>query len=131
MAQITHLLDTHVVVWALEDSPKLKSRARSVVAGAEWGELAISDMTLLELAMLIHRKRILPDASLNDALRQVGEEFIVVPIGGLEAELAVTLSLPQGDPFDRVIVATALTLRVPLISADREIAKSGLVETIW
>ncbi|MCK9589958.1 MAG: PIN domain-containing protein [Terrimicrobiaceae bacterium] len=60
MAQGTHLLDTHVVVWALEDSPLLKPRARTAIAQAGWGELAISDMTLLELAMLIRRKRVLP-----------------------------------------------------------------------
>ena len=119
------------MVWALEDSSRLKPRARAVIARAGWGELAISDMTLLELAMLIRRKRVLPGMPLDEALRQTEEEFIVVPIGGRVAELAVTLALPQGDPFDRVIVATALTLQIPLISADRAIRKSRLVETVW
>ena len=119
------------MVWALEDSPKLKARARSVIAQAGWGELAISDMTLLELAMLIQKRRVLPEMPLKEALRQAEEEFVVLPVGTGEAELAVTLELPQGDPFDRVIVATAIHAQVPLISADREITKSGLVETVW
>jgi len=120
-----------VVVWALEDSPRLRPRVRALIARAAWGELAISDMTLLELAMLIRRKRVLPGLPLGDALRQTEEEFVVVPIGGRVAELAVTLELPQGDPFDRSIVATAIALGVPLLSADRAIKKSGLVETFW
>lgn len=131
MAQVTHLLDTHVVVWALQDSSRLKPRARAVIGLAGWGELAISDMTLLELAMLIRRKRVLPGMPLEEALRQTEEEFTVLPIDWKVAELAVTLDLPQGDPFDRVIVATALALRIPLISADRAIRKSPLVETVW
>ena len=115
----------------MEDSSKLKPRAREIIAQARWGELAISDMTLLELAMLIRRKRVLPGMPLDEALRQIEEEFVVIPIGGKVAGLAVALELPQGDPFDRVIVATALTLQLPLISADREIKKSHLVETVW
>ena len=119
------------MVWALEDSPRLKPRARAVIAQAGWGELAISDMTLLELAMLIQRRRVLPGMSLEEALRQTEEEFTVLPIGGRAAGLAVTLNLPQGDPFDRVIVATALAWQIPLLSADRTIRKSRLVETVW
>ena len=88
-------------------------------------------MTLLELAMLIERKRVLPEMPMKEALRQAEEEFVVLPVGAGEAELAVTLELPQGDPFDRVIVATAILAQIPLISADREITKSGLVETVW
>lgn len=115
----------------MEDSSKLKPRAREIIAQARWGELAISDMTLLELAMLIRRKRVLPGMPLDEALRQTEEEFVVLAIGGKVAELAVSLDLPQGDPFDRVIVATSLTLQIPLISADRAIRKSRLVETVW
>ena len=35
------------------------------------------------------------------------------------------------DPFDRMITATALRLRVPLITADRAIAEAGVVRVIW
>jgi len=115
----------------MEDSPKLKPRVRALIGRAEWGELAISDMTLLELAMLIRRKRVLPGIPLREALRQTEEEFAVVPVGAREAELAVTLELPQGDPFDRAIVATACVLDLPLISADRQITDSGLVKIFW
>lgn len=35
------------------------------------------------------------------------------------------------DPFDRFILVTAVQLRLPLVTADRAISKTGMVEIIW
>lgn len=131
MAEVTHLLDTHAVVWAMEDSPRLGKKARRIIEQAVWGTLAISDMTLLELAMLVQRGKVLLTLDLQEALLQAAEEFMVLPIGPQEAEIAVTLNLPHADPFDRIIVATAHTHQIPLLTADRTITHSNLVETAW
>ena len=47
------------------------------------------------------------------------------------AALAKDLPLPQGDPFDRVIVATASAGSLTLITKDQHIVESGLVATLW
>jgi len=47
------------------------------------------------------------------------------------AILAPSLALPHADPFDRIIVATAKTLGIPLITRDANIADSGLVKVVW
>lgn len=43
----------------------------------------------------------------------------------------MNLKLPQSDPFDRVIVATARRLGLPLATKDRLIRKARLVPTVW
>lgn len=59
------------------------------------------------------------------------EIFRVIPIKPEIARLTITLELPHGDPFDRVIAATAKAHRIPLLTRDRSIKDSGVVETVW
>lgn len=65
-------------------------------------------------------------------LSEIERRFVVLPITGSIALQA--FELPAGypnDPVDRIIGATALIEDIPLITADREIRKSGAVPTIW
>ncbi len=70
-------------------------------------------------------------AALKDRL--VSSEAVTVEpvtVGVADA----TMDIPRtalADPWDRLIVATAIALRVPLVTRDSEIRSSGLVETIW
>jgi len=47
------------------------------------------------------------------------------------ATLAMDLELPHGDPFDRIIVASARHHELPLLTRDRNISASGLVRVVW
>jgi PIN domain nuclease of toxin-antitoxin system len=94
--------------------------------------LAISDITLLELATLATKGRIELGISLESFLREIEARFVVLPISGRACARA--MGLPTGypkDPADRVIGATALVEGLPLITADREIHRSRVVHTIW
>lgn len=125
------LLDTHAVLWAAEDDPRLGGRARRVLADLSWGEAVVSDITLLEIAMLEAKGRLGLALSCSSYLEELVLNFPTVPIDpGIAAE-AMRLPLPQGDPFDRVITATARRWNLPLLSRDSAIRESGLVETIW
>ena len=94
--------------------------------------MAISGVTLVEIAQLSHRKRIEFHAGLESFLVEVERRFAVLPITGNIAMQAFELppNFPK-DPVDRVIGATALIEDLPLITADREIRKSRAVPTIW
>jgi PIN domain nuclease of toxin-antitoxin system len=128
------LLDTHVVVLLAFDETRLSKRARSAIDNAlkNGNGLAISDISLLELAVLVNRARIRLNLSLESFLQEVEARFVVLPITGRACVRA--LGLPFGypkDPADRIIGATALVEGLSLITADGEIRRSKALQTIW
>lgn len=128
------LLDTHVVVWLAFDQARLSKNARVAINDArENGQgLAISDITLLELATLANKGRIRLDISLESFLSEVEARFIILPISSRACVrvFALPTAYPR-DPADRIIGATALVEGMPLLTADREIRRSRAVHTIW
>lgn len=128
------LVDTHVVVWLAFDQAQLSKNAKAAINDArQSGEgLAISDITLLELATLANKGRIRLDISLESFLSEVEARFVVVPISGRACVrmLGLPAAYPK-DPADRIIGATALVEGLSLLTADREIRRSGAVRTIW
>lgn len=128
---LRYLLDTHAVLWSAEDDPRLGPRAREALLRCPATDVALSDITLFEIAMLLEKGRIHLSLPLAEYLADLERRFKVLPIFSAIAAEAMRLPLPQGDPFDRIITATARYHGLPLISRDRHIADSGLVETLW
>jgi PIN domain nuclease of toxin-antitoxin system len=128
------LLDTHVVVWLAFDQEQISKKARDAIDDARKNAdgLAISDITLLELATLVSKGRIRLDISLESFLQEIEARFIVLPISGRACARITGLpaSYPK-DPADRIIGATALVEGLCLLTADRQIRRSRTVQTIW
>jgi PIN domain nuclease of toxin-antitoxin system len=128
------LVDTHVVVWLAFDQNRISRKARTAIDDARKNAdgLAISDITLLELATLAGKGRIRLEISLESFLQEVESRFVVLPMTSRACARAVALpaAYPQ-DPADRIIAATALVEGLSLLTADREIRRSRTVQTIW
>jgi PIN domain nuclease of toxin-antitoxin system len=128
------LVDTHVVAWLAFDQDRISGNARSAIdeARKNGDGLAISDITLLELATLATKGQIHLDISLESFLQEVESRFVVLPISGRTCARAMGLpaTYPK-DPADRVIAATALVEGLTLLTADRAIRRSRTVQTIW
>jgi PIN domain nuclease of toxin-antitoxin system len=128
------LVDTHVVVWLAFDQNRISRKARTAIDDARKNAdgLAISDITLLELATLARKGRIRLEISLESFLQEIESRFVVLPMTGRICARAVALpaACPQ-DPADRIIAATALVEGLSLLTADREIRQSRTVQTIW
>jgi len=128
------LLDTHVVIWLAQDYQRISPKARAAIQDARSNErgLAVSCITLVEIALLASRGRIdlKPDA--ETVLTEVENHFSVLPITRNIALQA--FELPEkypNDPVDRIIGATALVEDIPLLTADRDVHRSRAVPTIW
>lgn len=124
-------LDTHAVLWCLTDDPRLGTTARTLISSSTRTDLVISDIVLLEVSYLFAKGRIGNKRGIGTLLGKISDSFRVVPIDSQIAEMALRLDLPHGDPFDRVISATAKVHEIPLITRDRLISESGVVATIW
>lgn len=123
------LLDTHAAIWLLEGSPKLGAAARAALEEAE--SVAMSGISLLEIAMLEARGTIALRPDVASALEAFADRLVVLPIDARVAADAVRIGLPHRDPFDRVITATARVHGLTLVTKDRQIVEAGVVSVIW
>ena len=120
------LLDTHVLVWAVDGNPRLGPNAATAIEEARRTErIGVSAITPWEIALLAEkgRLRLAQDVGewMDAALNAQGLD--VLPI---EPAIAVaSVRLPgelHADPADRLIIATARHWRASLATADRTIA---------
>ena len=129
------LLDSHVVVWLVLHPTRVSPAARRAIEKeARAGGLAIASVTLMELAQLAARGTVRAARGPHDWLESVVEKAGLA-VREITPEIAATAahlppSVPR-DPFDRLIVATALCEKRPLVTADQRIQDSRVVTTIW
>lgn len=128
------LVDTHVVLWLAFEEDRVSKKARVAINGArKHGRgLAISDISLLEIATLEKKRRIALHSTLETFLTEVESRFIVFPSTARVCVRAMALAAAfPNDPADRVISATALVEGIPLVTADDAIRKAKVVSTVW
>lgn len=128
------LVDTHVVIWLALEPARISKKARTAIEQTRrrGDGLAISDVTLLEIAMIASKNRITLNSTLETFLAEVETRFIVLPIS---ARICVrAFGFPANfpnDPADRIIAATALVEGILLVTADADIQRSKALRTLW
>ena len=129
------LLDTCAVIWDALSPDRLSERARRAIARANARDgMLFAEISLWEIAMLIKKQRVVIDTDYLSFVNAVLSSNRYVP-KGITPEIAdAAVNLPENvsaDPADRLIVATAMIERAPLVTADADIRRSSLLETIW
>lgn len=126
------LLDTHTLVWSINEGSKLGKEAKeSIRVAGDEGRILISAITPWEVSLLVSKGRLTLGADVMDWVR----DALTIPgltLVPLEPEIAVaSVRLPfdmHPDPADRILVATARRLSATLVTADRallDLAKKG------
>ena len=127
-----HLLDTHTAIWALlGNDEKLSVKAKSLIEDRTV-ELAVSIASAWEIAIKISKGGKITDMSgvsvFIDKLSENGIEILGVTAE--EVKIVETLPFIHNDPFDRIIIATAINYQLTLISADENVHKYD-VTCVW
>ncbi len=124
-------LDTCTLVWLSLMPGELSGRAKKAITG---NSLIISDISLWEIAMLIQSRRIQIDSTYREYITLVLNSFdpAVKPITPEISGLAVTFDNSiNKDPADRIIAATSIIEKAPLVTGDKNLRKSKFIPTIW
>lgn len=131
------VLDTHALIWWVNGDAQLTSNAKNAIEeelAKDGGSVLLSAISAWEVAMLVKADRLVLTMAMDEWLEAVsaiaGVRF--VPLG---IDVAVESTRLPGefhkDPADRMIVALARQLNVPLVTADMKIRAYRHVRSIW
>ena len=117
------LLDTHVLIWAVENSPRLGPDAREFITDPE-NEVFVSAATIWEIAIKRALGKLSFPADVGERVRRDG--FMELPVTFFHAEQAGGLPRHHGDLFDRMLVAQAQAEGLTIVTEDPLIAQYGV-----
>lgn len=122
------LLDTHLFIWWLKDDAQLSKRAKNIITRAD--VVYVSSVSIWEAAIKIQLRKL--DANINDLIESIENEgFIELPLSAKQAALVTTLPAIHRDPFDRMLIAQAISEPLRLITSDETLKKySELIEIV-
>lgn len=110
------LLDTHVILWWRENSPRLKGEARKAIAKAD--VVYVSVASAWEAAIKVSLGKVRIPGPLEEAVDDSG--FSRLPITFADAAALVELPHHHRDPFDRMLIAQARMEGLTIVTADRK-----------
>ena len=115
---MTLLLDTHALIWWMEASSRLSRRAATALANPQ-NRVLVSAAVAWELAIKVSSGKLRPPVPLLELAAVAAQQrFVELPITLDHAVAAGLLPLHHRDPFDRLLVAQAQSLKIPLVSPD-------------
>ena len=119
------LLDTHILLWLVTDSPLLSPKARVMIEDAH-NTCLFSPVSISEIS-LKHKKH--PDRISFDGAA-ARSEFVSVgiselPLSAANAAESDSLELFHNDPFDRMLLAQAKSEGIKIMSHDRQFPQYG------
>jgi len=125
-----YLIDTHVVIWLAINSPELPEGIRELVENSE-NDIYICSASLWEIAVKMNLGKLDLKRPLNKLLSDIKTYgFNVLQVEDEYLCNLLTLPYIHKDPFDRLIISTALAEDLVIITIDENIQKYD-VPWIW
>ena len=125
------LLDTHTLLWLVEDDPQLSQTALDLLVDPG-NELLLSPATYWELAIKISIRKYQLTDPLADYIAEAVQHYglSILQIDVKHAEAIVTLPHHHKDPFDRMLIAQSVVENVALVSSD-ETFDAYPIQRLW
>jgi PIN domain nuclease of toxin-antitoxin system len=129
-------IDTHVLVWLATGARQMISKKAMKRISEELvnGQIWVSAISAWEIAMLVERERLVLSIDVESWLQKVGE-INAIRFQPVTNKIALeSVRLPgefHKDPADRMIVATARTMGLALVTADEKIQAYPHVNSVW
>jgi PIN domain nuclease of toxin-antitoxin system len=114
------LLDTHTLLWFLNDAPQLVPTATSLIVDPA-NRKFVSMATCWEIAIKVRLGKVSADPD-EVVLAIEASGFHELPVRATHAAAVSRLELRHSDPFDRLLVAQAMTEPLRLLTADAALA---------
>ena len=129
------ILDTHVLIWWLDQPDKLSKKAKQEIDNAVIKtELKASSISIWEICLLVKKNRLKLTMDLQSWIDKIEElpflQFIPVDNKITLKSVLLNNKLHQ-DPADRIIIATTLIYGTKLVTSDKRILKYKEVNSIW
>lgn len=110
------LLDTHVFLWYVKADRKLSAKSRSIIQDA--AEVHVSSASIWEATIKVRLGKL--DVKIDDLVRAISASgFSELPITVEHAAAIDRLSDLHRDPFDRILLAQAITEPLTFLTADK------------
>jgi len=124
------LLDTHAIIWYLEDLPKIPQEMKEIIKLSE-NNIYICSISLWEIAIKINLGKLDLALTFDELLNEIkNSDFIILQIEDEYLKGLSSLPYLHKDPFDRLIISTALAEDLTIITIDENIQKYD-VNWIW
>ena len=125
------LLDSHVVLWAVDDPSKLSANAVTTLK-APANDLLLSAGTIWEISIKVGLKKLELSTPYRQWMKRAIDDLglTLLPITVEYTDAQAGLPRHHGDPFDRLLAAQARVENIPLVSSDPVFDQYGL-KRIW
>jgi PIN domain nuclease of toxin-antitoxin system len=117
-----YLLDTHLIYWWMTADARLGKTTQRLI---EKSDVIVSTASVWEMVLKNAKGKLpLPKGALTEQLEAQG--FILLPIFPRHIDAARNLTCEHADPFDRLLIAQALSENLTLLTRDAAILELGL-----
>ncbi|MCL2195086.1 MAG: type II toxin-antitoxin system VapC family toxin [Oscillospiraceae bacterium] len=124
------LLDTHALIWYVENSVHMPKGIVNLIEDPENNKFVCA-ISLWEIAIKTNLNKLGMSLSLDELIDEIsGYDLTVLPIEGEHLKGIAKLPFIHKDPFDRLIVATAIAEELTIITADENMQKYD-VSWLW
>lgn len=125
------LIDTHTLLWIVDDDPKLSDKAKKIFLNNN-NDIFVSIASIWEMVIKISLKRLEIPGTLSEFVKEHirGSKIEIMSIDLNHLYQLENLPFIHRDPFDRIIIAQAIIENIPVISKD-EVFDGYPIQRIW